>query len=194
MKEIKGSARTDVHLRYCIPKKLTVQVDTREKRPLIFPSFIEIDHPERKNYVLRIEIILEHCKLDAGDYRLKEYPACCIVERKGSVRELIQNLDDSLADSIRQAKALRRLTSSCAYPLLLLEFAPSEFEVLGNSNLLMHKLALVVAKYRLGLLWLPYKHWGATNRRRVGEFLIHLMLGFAIQSKLEILPNLVDTA
>ena len=80
--------KLDIHWRYKIPSEITIQVDTREQFPLLFPAIIQIGHPELTYKKIPIAVKTERVKLDCGDYRLKEYPTDCIVERKASQLEI----------------------------------------------------------------------------------------------------------
>ena len=185
----------DVYGRYDIPASVTVEIDTREQRPLLFPKTIRIEHPELANSVIPIGVATRSIVLDAGDYRLKEFPNCCIVERKASPEEIWINLHDP-KDSVRQARAFRRL-AACQYPVLLVEASPSEMfrqnAVVKYPDLGVHRLAVVAAKYGLQMIWMPWRHRTPDTRRQLGEFLVHLMVAYAIQRKLDILPELLDT-
>ena len=135
--------KTDVHWRYKIPAEITIQIDSREQYPLLFPAMIQIGHPELTYKKIPVRIIKEVLKLDCGDYRLKEYPTDCIVERKASQLEIWKNLNES-HDRIRQAKAFRRLVASCEHPVLLVEASPQELfsndPRIKNPELVFHRL------------------------------------------------------
>jgi hypothetical protein len=168
-----------------LPSRLTIQVDTREKYPIFFPENIRIDIPgtyPAKKKVLPVKT--ENIKLNIGDYRLKEFPDCCVIERKGAQLEIFKNLFNP-KDQIRTAKALRRL-STVEYPYLLIEASPASMmrrpvaPPKFNPEDLIHRLSIVVAKYGLNLLWVP-KSNSASARRALGLSLLHLMLGYALR-------------
>ena len=169
-----------------------MQVDTREKTPITFPANIRIQHPERAGMFVVLPVAVQKAKLDYGDYRLKEFPTCCVIERKASQLELFKNVVEH-KDSIRQAKAFRRL-SACEYPYLLVEERPTElFKVsakIRQPDIIIGRLSIAIAKYGLNLLWIP---WGNSPHRRklIGEIILHVMLGCAIHKKMDILPVLV---
>ena len=48
--------KTDVHYRYGIPGKVTVQIDTREQIRMLFPSIVKIGHPELTYKEIPIEV------------------------------------------------------------------------------------------------------------------------------------------
>jgi len=180
--------------RYDIPEAVTVQVDTREKYPMIFPSNIRVAHPSLQYGSILVRVVTEKVKLDKGDYRLAEYPECCVIERKASQLELFKNLTES-HDSIRQAKAFRKL-ATVEYPILLVEATPSELlrvhrtqPYIKTPELIVSKLSLAVAKYGFHLFFIPWKSRNVDTRRKVGTMLVHMMLAFAIKDKFEIVPE-----
>ncbi|HEC61694.1 MAG TPA: hypothetical protein ENI27_05505 [bacterium] len=185
--------RNEVYARYDIPPIITMQIDTREQLPLLFPSTIRIPHPERMGKDLVIEIKTQRIKLPYGDYRLAEFPECCVIERKGSARELNTNLLSPI-DAIRQAKAFRRL-STCEHPCLFIEASPNGLwtatKYIRDPQRLLASLTMVVAKYGFQLIWLPWIHKGPAGRREAGGILAHLMLAYGIQKTLDILPDLI---
>ena len=196
--------KTDIYLRYDIPTPITVQIDTREKYPLLFPDIVKIANPERSYLMLPIQVVTQHIKLDSGDYRLKEYPTDCIIERKASQLEIFKNLTES-HDRIRQAKAFRRLSGACKHPLLLIEASAGELlsnnskstnsrlgVTIKNPEIVPHRLSLAIAKYGFNVMFLPWKSRCSTTRRKVGTLLVHLMLGYALSSKFDVPPVLLE--
>jgi hypothetical protein len=187
--------KTDVHWRYKIPAKITIQVDTREQYPLLFPAIMQIGHPELTHKMIPVAVETEKIKLHCGDYRLKEYPTECIVERKASQLEIFKNLNESL-DRIRQAKAFRRLVASCEHPVLLVEASPQE--LLGNDphiknpEIVAHRLGLAIAKYGFHVIFLPWKSRCANTRRKAGHLLLHLMMGYVLQKTFDVPPMLLE--
>ena len=186
--------KLDIHWRYKIPVEITIQIDTREQFPLLFPGIIQIGHPELTYKMIPIAVKQERIKLDCGDYRIREYPAECIVERKASQLEIWKNLNESL-DRIRQAKAFRRLVASCEHPILLVEASPQE--LLGsnprikNPELVAHRLSLAIAKYGFHVIFLPWKSRCATTRRKAGTLLLHLMMGYVLHKTFDVPPVLL---
>lgn len=172
-----------------VPKQITVQIDTRERYPLFFPANIRIKDPDRPHRILIIPVLTERVKLDIGDYRLKEYPNCCVIERKGSQLELFKNLYNP-RDQLRTAKALRRL-SSVEYPYLLLEVTPTgllrkrTLPFTFDPEALVHRLSLIIAKYGLNVIWAGKSH-SPSARRDLGLTLVHLMLGYALREITEV--------
>ena len=180
--------------RYEIPDKVTVQVDTREKFPMLFPDNIRISHPTLQYGNILIKVITEKKKLDKGDYRLAEYPECCVIERKASQLELFKNLTEH-HDSIRQAKAFRKL-ATVEYPILLVEASPAELlkkrftkPKIYCPELIVSKLSLALAKYGFHAFFIPWRSRNPDTRRKIGTMLVHIMLAFAIKGSYEILPE-----
>lgn len=187
--------KTDVYYRYKIPNIVTVQIDTREQIPMVFPSMIQIGHPELTHLMLPISVVTERIALDFGDYRLKEYPDLCVIERKATQLEIYKNMNES-HDRIRQAKAFRRLSTSCKYPYLLVEASPAELLSYNNRTkqpeLVCHRLALAIAKYDLRALFIPWKSRIPGIRRKVGTLMVHLMLGCALKEAFDFPPVLLE--
>ena len=183
-----------VKARYDIPDKVTVQVDTREKFPMLFPANIWIAHPALQRQSVRVKVKVEKETLHIGDYRLAEYPDCCVIERKASQLELFKNLMED-HDSIRQAKAFRKL-ATVEFPVLMVEASPSEMLRARSSKpriqqpeLIVSKLSLAVAKYGFHLFVIPWKSRSKDTRSKFGTMLVHMMLAFAIHKDFELLPE-----
>jgi hypothetical protein len=197
MKECQMSSvrKTDVYFRYKIPSSITIQSDTREQYPLLFPAMIWICHPEQDRKMLPIEVKSEKIKLDCGDYRLKEYPSECIVERKASQLEIFKNLHDS-KDRIRQAKAFRKLITNCKHPILLVEASPTELLAedsrIQHNETVINRLSLAIAKYGFQVIFLPWRSRNNTTRRKAGTMLLHLMLGYVLHEYFDVPPVLLD--
>lgn len=186
--------KTDIHWRYKIPAEITIQEDTREQYPLLFPAMIQIGHPELTYKMIPIAVKHERIKLDCGDYRIKEYPAECVVERKASQLEIWKNLNES-HDRIRQAKAFRKLVASCAHPILLVEASPRELlsndPHIKNPELVAHRLSLAIAKYGFHVIFLPWKSRCGATRRKAGHLLLHLMMGYVLHRTFDVPPVLL---
>ena len=186
--------KTDINWRYRIPSEITIQIDSREKFPLLFPELLRIGHPELTYKMIPIAVKHERIKLDCGDYRLKEFPAECIVERKASQLEIWKNLNES-HDRVRQAKAFRKLVASCEHPVLLVEASPQELfkndPHIKNPELVAHRLSLAIAKYGFHVIFLPWKSRCATTRRKAGTLLLHLIMGYILQRTFDVPPVLL---
>jgi hypothetical protein len=156
---------------------------------------IQIGHPEINFKSIPIAVKEERIALPFGDYRLAEYPDMAVIERKASQLEIYKNMNESL-DRIRQAKAFRKLTSGCKYPYLMVEASASELlsenPRVKQPELVVHRLALAIAKYDLRLLFIPWKAHNPATRRKVGTFILHLMLGHVLQKTFDVPPTLLE--
>lgn len=162
-------------------RKIVVEIDDREKNPLLFPEqTVWSPEPCKTRELLQIET--KRVTLDAGDYRLADYPESCVIERKGSLDELAQNL--LTKDRTRFANAFIRFVKACRHPVLVVE-APASCErlkgdyqkivvpdVLGS----LHKVMAGVPK--LTTYWVGSSN-SPTTRAAVGSHMVRLMMAFA---------------
>lgn len=170
------------------PKEITVEIDTREQYPVLFPATVTILDPVTHK-IHRVNVATRKVKLDAGDYRLMEYPEVCVVERKASQSELTKNLL-SLDDAGRQQRAFQKLSDCCLYPVLLLELSPSEIleyktngSMAVNPELLVSRLIVEMYHFKLQTLWFPSGKT-TTGRTKLGQLLVHMMLGYGLQHEM----------
>jgi len=98
------------------PAELIVEVDCREKKPILFPQFVRLG-----GRVVRV--CTRSRMLKAGDYRLAAAPKLVVVERKGCPLEL---LSCALVRKSKFRKQLRKLRDSAEIPVLLLDMRPSD--------------------------------------------------------------------
>ena len=187
--------KTDMYYRYGIPNLVTVEIDTREQYPILFPELIHIAHPEMVRGSLLVAVKTESKKLEFGDYRLKEYPKSAVIERKASQLELFKNTCDP-KDMVRQAKSFRKLSTGCKYPYLLIEASPGELFAKGTRvkqpDVIASRLAIAIAKYRLQLLFIPWRSRSADVRRKMGSLMIHTMLGGVLAEAYDVPPMEID--
>lgn len=155
-------------------------MDSREKLPLLFPANVKVWDGDTCRIVT---VKTERVALDAGDYRLAEAPTLCVVERKGSARELYNNLLSS--DSTRQARAFGRLRDSSQFPFLLVQTAASglltQSEHTPEPERLLQCLARCLSRYGLQLLLMPQTSTSA-SLRVAGSFILQLMIGHMIHA------------
>jgi len=107
------------------PRTLTLTEDTREQLNLTYPNSLTWYEGRWKNspaFLLKIKI--ESSKLEAGDICLKGRENGAVIERKGSVKELQQNLMSD--DRARFLRALTKLKESCSHPYVLLDIPHAE--------------------------------------------------------------------
>lgn len=161
-----------------LPSEITVQIDSREKRPMVFPSSIRVEGEGVSRSTKIIKVKTETVMLHAGDYRLKEYPNECVIERKGSQSELITNLFN-VKDMQRQARAFNKLAENSNHPILMIECSPQQILTqcthLKHPDILLDRLYRIAKKFGLEILWMP-SAYSITARRQIGKFLIHVML------------------
>ena len=172
-----------------VPYQIHVDIDTREKYPIPFPSTVLIQDTIYPSRIYRLVVKTHKVTLQAGDYRLSDFPDVCVVERKASQQELMNNLFD-LKDSIRQSKAFRKLGAACKHPYLLIESSPTDllrtkgrsYNLPINPELIFNRLAIITAKHKFNILWLP-KAKSRNSRLNTGRTILHLMLGHVICNK-----------
>lgn len=100
------------------PKELTVLIDRREKRPLLFPPGFWWVQPGNGTHYIRIQTKIK--TLPTGDYVLDKYESISALERKGSWSEIHTNVNTK--DMRRFNRCLDRLIESVLYPWILLDF------------------------------------------------------------------------
>ena len=183
--------KSDCHYRYHIPTEITITIDTREHLPMLFPSVVHISHPELMYRAIPIQVEIEKKKLDFGDYAIKGYENICTFERKASQLEIYKNLNES-HDRIRQARAFRKLVSSCKFPYILIEASPNELlkndPRIKHPELICHRLGLALAKYGLHTLFIPWKSRTPSTRRKIGTLMIHIMLSCVLKDTYDAFP------
>ena len=161
------------------PKSVTVLIDEQEKKhkALLFPKTVRWLDQDGQAYLIQVKPERRHLK--TADYVLARWPKKCMVEKKGSIRELHNNLFTK--DRSRQNRALDRLVSEAEYPVLLCDFgyqqAFQETDHVENPSRVVDRLFQVVRDRGLYLLWLSNPGSPAA-RRRVGEIVLRLMLTF----------------
>jgi len=171
-----------------LPKKVTVLVDSREQKPLVFPKSIAWVGDGRET---QISLSLRVVRLDYGDYALEGYEDCGVVERKGSLSELFSNLFTT--DLGRQAKSFRKLVDYCMYPYLLLEGNPAALyrtakdyrgvpEELREPGYVVDVLLRTLGAYGIQLLWLGGARSQAA-KRVTGDVVLRLLLRHAAEKE-----------
>lgn len=158
-----------------LPSLFTIEVDTREQKPLLFPSHISLytgDLPKR----VRLRTLPSTLK--AGDYRLLSHPTLACIERKGSVRELCKNFLSR--DWERQLRSLAHLCSDYQHPYLLVEESvyalTTRREPNTNPDLLLQRISSILTRLPVRLLIVGAAQ-SIPARRRIGLFAASLLLG-----------------
>jgi len=160
-----------------LPRTVTMLIDTREKTPFAFPDIIAVEWGG-KDYPVTVRS--ERAKLDCGDYTLKSYEHIAALERKSSLDgELSDNI--TTADRARFVRALSRLAGSCLYPYLMLESGGGAWWTEGKTNsdagMTMDHLGQLVSQLRLNLIFNASRPTTVHAKRRMGEFVLRLMIG-----------------
>ena len=165
-------------------RDFTLIIDTREKKPLIFPANIRVLSPAHPPHQVKTNLIRVHSKrekLETGDYLLRGYETCTMIERKGSLREVATNCLNR-NDRKRFIACLERMKEACTEPLLLLEGTP--LETLRKSNHVpepgaaVDALMRLLTEYEIKLLLLPTS--SSSQRRATGEWAARLLINGAI--------------
>ena len=172
-----------------LPRRLIVECDSREKLPLLFPLHLRLPADPSGKTFKSVPIQAVRTKLDSGDYRLKNYPKVCVIERKKGQSELIQNL--LTKDYHRAHASLERLAKSCSHPTLLIESSPnvllkpapvypstSKYKKSVDPSYMLHRLSSVLGELGIGLLMAGDPR-SSSQRRNLARFALHYMVGLA---------------
>jgi hypothetical protein len=165
--------------------KVTVTIDRNEKKlhRWRFSKTIKW-YPTRDSAGKIVVVRTEKKVLSAGDYCLKGFEECCIIEKKGSLRELSANLLGE--DYTRAMDAFKRLSNATANPYLVVECTAAELRT--RSRWLQEPARIVDSlcslMERLGLrLILCGKCVDVRQKRTVGDLMLRLMLAHAYQQE-----------
>lgn len=166
-----------------IPRKITVLVDSREKRPLLFPKTIAYYPDRTMTGVVRIQLEKKVRTLAAADYLLERWPTVSGIERKANTRELTQNLFSQ--DYARFSRSLDKLVAAVKHPYLLLEGSLSDLSrhnpYAGEPDLVFDSLARITAERGIQLLLIG-RCGGVRARTFAGAYIVRLMLAHAMQA------------
>lgn len=176
------------------PRQVTVFIDDREQYPLLFPSSV-VWYPYRTigdSFLIQVEHERRH--LDEGDYCLLEYPACCGIERKATLSELTRNL--LTKDCTRATNALERFAAHFDHPYLLIDdnvqalfpLNPNKYQ--ADGELVVDALLAETLRLNIPIICCGRAR-STSSRRRVGTYLVHLMLNHALRNG-DIHENLFD--
>lgn len=160
-----------------VPRVLRVAVDTSEQMPLTFPKSIVV-HPRRaygEQKIVRVEVERRDLKKWGADYGLVDYMDCCLVERKRKMRELHKNV--WTADHGRFRRSLDRLSTSCAFPYLVLEGGIPEMyrdPDLHPGDVMAH-LFRMLREFGIGFIAVG-RIESPTARSRAGDMILRLMM------------------
>ena len=158
-----------------IPNQITVLIDSRERRPLLFPSWIEW-YGDRTLESRQIQVLTKVIRMPSGDYAISGYDEVCIIETKRSLRELHGNV---CTEWPRVAKALGKLSVACKYPYVVWEMSTSELlrasKHVPDPVLVIDRWMQALTRLDLRLMWVG-RHDEPGPRRKLGEQLVRLML------------------
>jgi ERCC4-type nuclease len=165
-----------------VARHVVIEVDNREKNPVLFPSTMVWSHRPFERTLVKVEV--RRRELPLGDYRLANYPRCCVVERKSGLTELCQNLL-SPTDRARFQEAWNRFVTGCRYPVLLLDGALASADTLKFKTEKIIPEDVMSAFWSL-MLWKPPTTvvWAGpsasvSTRTKLGAQLLTLMLAAA---------------
>jgi len=171
-----------------LPRQFCVEIDDREKKPLLFPEYIKLPTTSAGTAFVNVRITTKSTRMDAGDYRLQGYDYAGI-ERKSGQTELITNLTTN--DYPRFYRALCRFATTYEQPVLLIESTPSLLlakpYLLPSSSakgglidpaFLVHRLSELTARLHLHLI-LAGQSRSESQRRTLGTFMVHTLIGLS---------------
>ena len=169
-----------------IPDTFTIEIDTREKKPLQFPetfSFYKggIGCAQYQQSVQEFHIKQERKCLLAGDYRIKELEDLIGIERKGSVGEL-GSCFLGYPSRLQEIRKFENLISTYVCPAVLLDIPPWHLSsgVQSHAPFLSEQIADIVFQtlMRAGIPWLICGSVNRTSSRRLqlGELVLRWML------------------
>ena len=160
------------------PSTITVEVDTREQCPFLFPATVQVYLGWTPKIV---HVKTTRVKLPFGDYRLKHAKNACVIERKGCVSELSTNLLDA-RDSVRQAAAFKKLCDGCLNPVVWVEARLRDFltptKYVRRPQKVLECLMKAAKQYNFQLVF-AHRTPSEASRRTSGELAIHMMLAYA---------------
>ena len=167
-----------------LPRSVTVCVDTREKTPLLFPPVLTAYKDiSRRGKATNIVVKTKEIEMPEGDYCLDGFEGTCIVERKGSMRELHQNL--LTKDRKRFLRALDRLAEKTKWPGLFLGFGwqgtTKGLTHVPEPGRVMDALWQTIASYPTLQVIGGWNARYDTSRRQMGGGLLRFMLGKVYQ-------------
>jgi len=170
----------------------TIIQDSNEKKPLLFPeTLITLNDQilpqvtatgKYPSKVVKLSVRKErlgkaHKTMQRGDYYLDGYPNSVVIERKGNILEVANNL---LIPRPRNnfINELDYLQSRCLWPVLLLEGTPAQY-MTASGRVKVPEVALA-SLLRLCLerrIWLHMVAKGdASKRKKAGEWAAQIMV------------------
>lgn len=167
-----------------LKRQYTIIVDTRERKPLLFPASIAMldpSSPPHSPKVARVSLTTIKRKLDTGDYALLGYEEDVLVERKGSLREISKNCFH-FKDRPRFIRCIERLRDSCKRPYVLLEGSPLEMlrptKEVPKPYFSVDSLLRILTEYQIGFWFMPANT--SAHKRAAGEWLARTLINGVI--------------
>lgn len=168
-------------------REWTVLVDTREKKPLVFPSYMPLASATKRSSALSVKldtvrIHTNKVRLPTGDYTLAGHQEITLIERKGSLRELIGCC--LTRQGLRRFESqLSRLVEATKYPTLLLEGRINQTAENNAAELAALDMFIrIVRRYpTVQLLIVPTATF--IQRRRLGEFVCRYLINTVLGEK-----------
>lgn len=161
-------------------KAVTVMADNREKFPVTFPATLDL-HTARNVWHI-VKITVKRAALKTGDYYLKDFRSTCLIERKGSMEELIACVAGN--DVRRFRNQLDRLAYETVHPYLLLDISLSQLTRNSRHSTITYSkvidLALIECTRRKIPVIGPVTARTTNSRRKLGEYLVRLMLSHVL--------------
>ncbi|KKN58735.1 hypothetical protein LCGC14_0549130 [marine sediment metagenome] len=131
-----------------------------------------------------IVVQTERAALKEGDYALEGFEDRCLIERKGSLRELSTNLLGG--DYTRAMSAFKRLSAATAHPYLVVECTAAELRTptrwTQEPARVVDSLCSLMERLRFRLI-LCGRCVDVRQKRNVGELMLRLMLAHAYQQE-----------
>lgn len=166
----------------------TIIQDSNEKKPLLFPETLTtlndmvLPTSNSPSKIVKLSVRKErlgkaHKEMQRGDYYLEGYPGTVVIERKGSLDEIANNLlrPRSRNNFINE---LDYLQSRCVWPILLLEGTPAQY-MTATGRVRVPEVALA-SLMRLCLerrIWLHMVPKGdASKRKKAGEWAAQILV------------------
>lgn len=162
-----------------LPRSLIIWIDTREKKPLLFPETLKVTYLDGSCHTHALATRKK--ELVAGDYALQGYEDVCLVERKSGIHELWQNTSND--DKSRFVAAWNRMVANCKYPYLVVEqtvsdlLAPHQY-VRDPGNVVDQILALTIDPT---IPILSVRSGSPIQKRQSGELVARLLVQAALK-------------
>ncbi len=165
--------------------KTVVTIDRNEQKALRFSKTIKW-YKGRGATGQTVIVRTERKVLPAGDYCLKGEAESCLIERKGSLQELSQNLLSE--DYTRAMDAFQRLSDTTANPYLVVECAAAELRTptrwCQEPARIVDSLCGLMERFGFRLI-LCGKCVDVKQKRTVGDLMLRLMLAHAYQQEVD---------